>query len=112
MDPARLAVWTSIGINYATFQPRTEEILKRYLLKFSKGSKGQPSESSSSATAGPSAATADELGLADPSEETNGEYDDEKMEEVAELWRTPTISEHWEAVARARCEGGAGSTYS
>ena len=37
MDPARLAVWTSIGINYDTFQPTAEKILERYLLKFSKG---------------------------------------------------------------------------
>ena len=35
---SRLAVWTSIGINYSTYMPPTDEILKRYLLKFSKGS--------------------------------------------------------------------------
>ena len=38
MDPHRLAVWTSIGINYSNYMPPTDEILKRYLLKFSKGS--------------------------------------------------------------------------
>ena len=37
MDPARLAVWTSIGVNYSTYQPNTEQILERYMLKFSKG---------------------------------------------------------------------------
>jgi hypothetical protein len=37
MDPVRLAVWTSIGINYDTFQPDVKKILERYLLKFSKG---------------------------------------------------------------------------
>ena len=36
MDPARLAVWTSIGINYPTYQPSYVQILQRYLLKFSK----------------------------------------------------------------------------
>ena len=44
MDPARLAVWTSIGINMATFMPSVESILKRYLLKFSKGGKGKVHE--------------------------------------------------------------------
>ena len=37
MDPARLAVWTSIGINYSTFKPTVKQILERYMLKFSKG---------------------------------------------------------------------------
>jgi hypothetical protein len=38
MDPARLAVWTSIRINYKpTYQPSYEQTLQRYLLKFSKG---------------------------------------------------------------------------
>ena len=37
MDPARLAVWTSIGINYSTYKPPTEKILERYMLKFSSG---------------------------------------------------------------------------
>jgi hypothetical protein len=39
MDPWRLAVWTSIGVNSSTYVPPTEEILKRYMLKFSKGGK-------------------------------------------------------------------------
>jgi hypothetical protein len=41
MDPTRLAVWTSIGVNYSTFQPGHKQILERYLLKFSKGGKGK-----------------------------------------------------------------------
>eukprot|EP00966_Prymnesium_polylepis_P102167 2365991-Prymnesium_polylepis.1 len=41
MDPARLAVWTSIGVNYSTLQPGHQQILERYLLKFSKGGKGK-----------------------------------------------------------------------
>ena len=41
MDPARLAVWTSIGINYSTYMPPTDAILTRYLLKCSKGSKAK-----------------------------------------------------------------------
>ena len=36
MDPSRLAVWTSIGVNYSTYQPSHGKILERYLLKFSK----------------------------------------------------------------------------
>ena len=39
MDPAKLAVWTAIGINRAIYEPSSAEILKRYLLKFSKGGK-------------------------------------------------------------------------
>ena len=39
MDPVRLAVWTSIGINYSTFKPTVQQILERYMLKFSKGGK-------------------------------------------------------------------------
>ena len=39
MDPARLAVWTSIGVNYSIYKPTAEQILERYLLKFSKGGK-------------------------------------------------------------------------
>ena len=38
-DPARLATWTSIGVNYDTFQPSYEKILERYLLKFRKHGK-------------------------------------------------------------------------
>ena len=41
MDPSRLAVWTSIGVNYATYAPPWQKILERYLLKFSKGGKGE-----------------------------------------------------------------------
>ena len=37
MDPTKLAVWTSIGVNYSTYQPSTQQILERYLRKFSKG---------------------------------------------------------------------------
>jgi hypothetical protein len=40
MDPARLAVWTAIGVNYETYAPPWEKILERYLLKFRKGGKG------------------------------------------------------------------------
>ena len=36
MDPARLAVWTTIGVNYSSYQPSYEQIFQRYLLKFSK----------------------------------------------------------------------------
>ena len=39
MDPTRLAVWTSIGINYSTYKPTNQQILARYMLKFSKGGK-------------------------------------------------------------------------
>ena len=41
MDPWRLAVWTSIGVNMATFMPEVNKILGRYTLKFSKGGKGK-----------------------------------------------------------------------
>ena len=44
MDPARLGVWTSIGVNYAIFQPSVKAILERYLIKFSKGGKTQVHE--------------------------------------------------------------------
>ena len=44
MDPHRLAVWTSIGVNYSTYKPTDEEILTRYLLKFSKGGKTTAAE--------------------------------------------------------------------
>ena len=39
MDPARLAVWTSIGVNFSTYRPSNKQILERYFLKFSKGGK-------------------------------------------------------------------------
>ena len=35
LDAERLAIWTSIGINYYTFRPDEEKILERYLLNFS-----------------------------------------------------------------------------
>ena len=41
MDPWRLAVWASIGVNMATFMPEVNKILARYTLKFSKGGKGK-----------------------------------------------------------------------
>ena len=41
MDPARLAVWTAIGVNYETCAPPWEKILERYLLKFRKGGKAK-----------------------------------------------------------------------
>ena len=37
MDPARLGVWTAIGVNYSTYKPTCAQILERYMLKFSKG---------------------------------------------------------------------------
>jgi hypothetical protein len=37
MDPTRLAVWTSVGVNYSTYQPSAQQILELYLRKFSKG---------------------------------------------------------------------------
>ena len=55
MDPARLAVWTSIGVNYSTYKPTDEQILQRYMLKFSKGGKAKVSEMHQ-----------DDLGLLDP----------------------------------------------
>ena len=63
MDPARLAVWTSIGVNYSIYKPTAEQILERYLLIFSKGGK----------------ATADklhehDLGLLDPVHEDGEGY--------------------------------------
>jgi hypothetical protein len=36
MHPVRLSIWTSIGVNYAAYQPDTNAILARYLAKFSK----------------------------------------------------------------------------
>ena len=44
MDPAHLAVWTSIGVNYSTYQPTVKQILERYMLKFSKGGKATAAE--------------------------------------------------------------------
>ena len=40
-----LGVWTSIGVNYSTSLRRTwEQILERYMLKFSKGGKASAAE--------------------------------------------------------------------
>ena len=61
MDPHRLAVWTSIGVNYSTYKPTDEEILTRYLLKFSKGGKATAAELHQ-----------DDLGLLDPSGDSEG----------------------------------------
>ena len=41
MDPYRLGVWTSIGVNMANCMPDVDKILARYMLKFSKGGKGK-----------------------------------------------------------------------
>ena len=66
MDPSRLAVWTSIGINSSTYKPTNKQILERYLLKFSKG-----------VTKGGKAVVADlhkdDLGLLDPTGDEEGE---------------------------------------
>ena len=61
MDPHCLAVWTSIGVNYSTYKPTDEEILARYLLKFSKGGKTTAAELHQ-----------DDLGLLDPSGDSEG----------------------------------------
>ena len=40
MDPHRLAIWTSIGVNRSIYEPSAQQqILERYRLKFSKGGK-------------------------------------------------------------------------
>ena len=39
MDPVRLAVWTSIGVNRTIFQQEAKKIMERYLLKFGKAGK-------------------------------------------------------------------------
>ena len=41
MDPWRLAVWTSVGVNMSTYMPGYKKILERYMLKFSKGGKAK-----------------------------------------------------------------------
>ena len=61
MDPHRLAVWTSIGVNYSTYKPTDKEILDRYLLKFSKGGKATAAELHQ-----------DDLGLLNPSGDSEG----------------------------------------
>ena len=58
MDPAILAIWTSIGVNYSTYQPSVKEILERYMLKFSKGGKATAADLHK-----------DDLGLLEPCEE-------------------------------------------
>ena len=63
MPLAMEPVWTSIGVNYSIYKPTAEQILERYLLKFSKGGK----------------ATADklhehDLGLLDPVHEDGEGY--------------------------------------
>jgi len=60
MDPHRLAVWTSIGVNRHVYQPSVQEILKRYMLKFSKGGKHVRD---------------DDYGLIDPEGEVNAAED-------------------------------------
>ena len=61
MSPFRLAVWTSIGVNYSTFKPPDKQILERYMLKVSKGG-----------TASVAELHKDDLGLLDPSGESEG----------------------------------------
>ena len=61
MDPARLAVWTSIGVNYLTYKTTDQQILERYTLKFSKGGKATAAEMHT-----------DDLGLLDPEEAEGG----------------------------------------
>jgi len=61
MDPHRLAVWTSIGVNYSTYKPTDMQILARYFLKFSKGGKATMAELHK-----------DDLGLLDPSGDSDG----------------------------------------
>ena len=62
MDPSRLAVWTSIGINSSTYKPTNKQILERYLLKFSKGGKADVADLHK-----------DDLGLLDPTGDEEGE---------------------------------------
>ena len=50
-----------IGVNYSTYKPTDEEILARYLLKFSKGGKATAAELHQ-----------DDLGLLDPSGDSEG----------------------------------------
>ena len=61
MDPHRLAVWTSIGVNYSTYKPTDEEILTHYIRKFSKGGTATVAELHK-----------DDLGLLDPSGDSEG----------------------------------------
>ena len=61
MDPAHLGVWTSIGVNYSTYQPAAKLILVRYMLKFSKGGKATAAQMHQ-----------DDLGLLDPNGDGEG----------------------------------------
>ena len=61
MDPSHLAVWTSIGVNMSTYKPTNEQILKRYMLKFSKGGKATEMHQ-------------DDKGLVDPEGGEGGDY--------------------------------------
>lgn len=61
MDPARLAVWTAIGVNYSTYRPTDKQILERYLLKFGKGSTAKMHE--------------DDMGLLDPDPDSTADGD-------------------------------------
>ena len=70
MDPARLGVWTSIGVNYSTYKPTDKQILERYLLKFSKGGTAKMHE--------------DDLGLLDPDSTADGDADDSVYVQVAD----------------------------
>ena len=63
MDPAHLGVWTSIGVNMSTYKPTTEQILERYMLKFSKGGKATVAEMHQ-----------DDKGLTDPEGGEGGDY--------------------------------------
>ena len=56
MDPHRLAVWTSIGVNRRVYEPSVQQIMERYFLKFSKGGKTVHD---------------DDLGLIDPDGDVN-----------------------------------------
>ena len=63
MAPSHLAVWTSIGVNMSTYKPTTEQILERYMLKFSKGGKATVAEMHQ-----------DDKGLTDPEGGEGGDY--------------------------------------
>ena len=66
MDLAHLAVWTSIGVNYSTYQPTYKQILERYMLKFSKGGKAKAADMHT-----------DDLGLLEPEGEGDAAGEDE-----------------------------------
>lgn len=60
MSPFRLAVWTSIRVNYSTYKPTDKQILERYMLKFSKGASSVAEQHK------------DDVGLLDPSGNSEG----------------------------------------